>query len=91
MSNDTSIFMNPVMVLFSRKTKSGRIIDMSMKSIDLFIVKGYNKWQNWSIDEIIKQEKYKYEMGDTLIVRFWNYYKNPFCLSNVEATLSVGY
>lgn len=90
-AGDTLVPLNPVMVLFSRKTKSGRIIDMSMKSIDLFIVKGYNKWQNWSIDEIIKQEKYKYEMGDTLIVRFWNYYKNPFCLSNVEATLSVGY
>ena len=85
---DTLTPLNPVMVLISRKTKTG-IINMSMKSVDLYFVKGYNKWQSWSIDEIIKQDKYHYEKGDTLLVRFWNYYKNPFLLSNVKATLNV--
>lgn len=79
-----------VRVLISRKTPSGEIIPMCCEFVDLYMVWGYYKWQNWRIDEVLKYDKYKYEAGDTLLVRFWNYDNLPFYLSNVKASLSVG-
>lgn len=89
MNRDENKPFSSVKVQISRKTKNGQIIDMFSEFIDLYRVGGYRIWQNWRIDEVIKQKKYNYKKGDTLIIRFWNYDNIPFKLKNVEAILSV--
>ena len=72
-----------------RKKDSGEMVYMSTEFVDLYRVGGYDKWQHWSIDEFLKHKKYHYKTGDVLVVRFSNFDKLPFYLSNVKATLSA--
>ena len=72
-----------------RRPDNGEMVYMSTEFIDLYRVGGYDKWQHWSIDEFLKHKKYHYNAGDVLVVRFSNFDKLPFYLSNVKATLSA--
>lgn len=72
-----------------RKPDNGEMVYMSTEFVDLYRVGGYDKWQHWSIDEFLKHKKYHYKAGDVLVVRFSNFDKLPFYLSNVKATLSA--
>ena len=78
-----------VYVQIMRKKKNGEMVNMSSEHIDLYRVWAYDVWRNWSIDEVIKQKNYNYEKGDKLVVRFWNYDKLPFKVSNIKVSLSV--
>ena len=76
-----------VQIMF--KKKNGKEVQMGVEHVDLYRVWAYDKWYEWTIDEIIKQKNYAYDDGDTMIVRFWNYDKLPFYLSNIRTSLSV--
>jgi hypothetical protein len=89
MNMDAEKPFSSVKVQICRRKNDGQIVEMSSEFIDLYRVGGFNKWQNWSIDEILKQKIYHYGEGNALIVRFWNYDKIPFKIRAAKATLSV--
>ncbi len=89
MHRDEKLNKSSVKVQIMLKKRNGKLVDMTTEHIDLYRVWAYDRWYRWKIDEVIKEKNYHYNDGDKIVVRFWNYDKLPFYLSNVDVLLSV--